>query len=223
MSSEDQPVLAMDDRILEELARRGITQAVHFTTRRGLVGIFSTGLLQARQHLSTDDYLEHIYRPNAHIRREGKEYFRYVNLSLTQPNQRFFGISQGWHASEDDLFWAVLHLDARIAAHPGVLFAPGNMAYDGIHPKGGHVGLVDLFADPYNDGFGRRKRRAPGRASNLPSNPQAEVLYPDRIPTSYVDGVVVASEEDAASVHAIVGVVGHPEVEVIVDHGLLEA
>lgn len=217
---ERTPAHGVDPAVQSFVSERGITELLHFTTRRGLVGILAQGRLQARAHLETDDYLEHVYRPNSNYRRERSEFWRYVNLSITQVNGRFFSISRGWHANEADLFWAVLSFAPVAMAHEGVLFSTSNMAYEGVEPAPGVEGLRALFADPAHDGFGRYMRRPSGKPGNEATASQAEVLYPDAVSTDLLQRIYVADDMAAASVEAIVGSVGHDDVEVLVQPGL---
>lgn len=203
------------DEITAMIAARQINEVLHFTTRRGLVGAFAQGYVQAREHLSSDDYLEHVYQPNSNYRREAREFWRYVNLSITDVNDRFFHISRGWHASESDLFWAVLVFEPTILTHEGVLFATGNMAYPGVEPEGGSSGFRAVFADVVAAGYARYTRRSSGTTDNRPTERQAEVLYPDRVSTTYIREVRVANDLDAASAESIVCAVGHDDVGVV--------
>ncbi|NHA68767.1 DarT ssDNA thymidine ADP-ribosyltransferase family protein [Phycicoccus flavus] len=216
MSADQAP----DGRFAVELTRRGIEDVLHFTTSHGLLGILTLRELRARAHLASDDYLEHVYRPNAASRYEAPVYWRYVNMSVTDVNGRFFGISQRWHAREDGLFWAILHFDPAILAHPDVLFSPGNMGYQGMTPAAGFDGFTSLFAGRVPYGYGKTVTRPADRSVGLPTNPQAEVLYPDQVSTEFLTRVTVADDDFAASVEAIVGAIDHPEVDVVVDSDL---
>jgi hypothetical protein len=195
---------------------RKITEVVHFTTNRGLLGILVQRLCTARALLAQDEYLESIYHENTKRRREDPKYWSYVNLSISEPNHRFLRISsEDWWANED-LFWAVLSFDPVIMTHPGVLFAPGNMGYEGITPVEGVPGAEALFADRVPKGFKKTMPRW-DRAPHLPTNPQAEVLYPQAVSTRYLQRIYVLTDEDAAKAEAIVSVSGHDEVDIIVD------
>lgn len=198
------------------IQERKITELVHFTTNRGLLGILVQRLCRARALLSEDQYLESIYHQNTKIRREAPQYWSYVNLSISEPNHRFLRISsEDWWANED-LFWAVLSFDPVIMTHPGVLFAPGNMGYDGITPVEGLPGAEALFADRVPKGFSKTMLRH-DRAPQLPTNPQAEVLYPQAVSTQHLQHIYVLTDEDAANAEAIVSASGHDEVDISVD------
>ncbi|GAA4341123.1 hypothetical protein GCM10023086_77210 [Streptomyces venetus] len=198
------------------IQKRKITEVVHFTTNRGLLGILVQRLCKARALLAKDEYLESIYHENTKWRREDPKYWSYVNLSISEPNHRFLRISsEDWWANED-LFWAVLSFDPVIMTHPDVLFAPGNMGYEGITPVEGLPGAEALFADRVPKGFYKTMPRW-DRAPHLPTNPQAEVLYPQAVATRHLQRIYVLTDEDAAKAEAIVSVSGHDEVDIIVD------
>jgi hypothetical protein len=198
------------------IQERKITEVVHFTTNRGLLGILVQRLCKARALLAKDEYLESIYHENTKWRREDPKYWSYVNLSISEANHRFLRISsEDWWANED-LFWAVLSFDPVIMTHPGVLFAPGNMGYEGITPVEGLPGAEALFADRVPKGFKKTMPRW-DRALHLPTNPQAEVLYPQAVSTRHLRRIYVLTDEDAAKAEAIVSVSGPDEVDIIVD------
>lgn len=215
---------AHDPRVLAPVvtsaAERGITQVLHFTTSRGLVGILAKRAVLARSHLTEDLYLEHIYRPNASNRYEAPKYQRYVNMSITRVNERFFSISRNWHKSDPYLHWAVLSFAPDIIGHEGVLFATSNMMHDGVVPQPDTVGFNALFANPAHDGYGRNRPRHPGLSDSESTNNQAELLYPDCLSTTYLRRVYVDTEDDAANVEGIVGVLDHDGLEVVVEPGM---
>lgn len=219
-TTEPSPPVSDGDRHAEGISaliqERKITEVVHFTTNRGLLGILVQRLCKARALLAQDQYLESIYHQNTKIRREAPQYWSYVNLSISEPNHRFLRISsQDWWANED-LFWAVLSFDPVIMTQPGVLFAPGNMGYTGIIPVEGLPGAEALFADRVPAGFNKTMPRR-DRAPELPTNPQAEVLYPQAVSSEHLQRIYVLTDEDAAKAEAIVSVSGHDEVDIIVD------
>lgn len=208
---------ASDPAIVAATQERKITQVVHFTTNQGLLGILVEQLLQARALLDKDKYLESIYHQNSKFRREAPQYWSYVNLSISRANYRFLGISTDKWWADSDLFWAVLSFDPEIMAHSGVLFAPTNMGYEGIEPIPGVEGLQALFAERVPAGWGRQTYRTRRFTDDLPTCPQAEVLYPQAVPTSFLRRVSVMNAEDAAKAHGIVSVSGHDEIDIIVD------
>src|SRR5437899_1547768 len=90
------------------IAERQIRQVLHFTTDRGLVGILASRAVKPRKRLSTDKYLEHIYKPNCENRIRDSAWHDYVNLSIETINAHLFGISSGnWHRDLDG-WWCIL-------------------------------------------------------------------------------------------------------------------
>src|SRR6266511_5391085 len=93
--------------ILQLIERRGITEVLHFTTSKGLLGILYSRLVLPRRRLPRNKLVEHVYMVNAEVRYD-PEWTDYVNLSIAQINTRFFDIaSRKWHRDKD-LWWCIL-------------------------------------------------------------------------------------------------------------------
>jgi hypothetical protein len=179
------------------IKNRGITELLHFTTNNGVVGSLAKGAVLSRHRLPQDQYLEHILRVNAVTRPEESESFDksknwldYVNLSISEINSRYFGVSNKWHQSKD-LWWAILAFDSVLMTHSDVVFATTNNSYDQCLRKDGAQGLERLFSDVI-------RRKSPnwsvsrgGRAPNLPTCEQAEVLYPGAVSCSFLRRIYV--------------------------------
>lgn len=193
-------------RIVQE---RGIEEVLHFTTNSGLVGIFAARALKARRRLSSDKYLEHIYRGNCPDRSRDTAWHDYVSLSISSINGHLFNISSGkWH-KEMDGWWCVLSFIPTILEHDGVYFTTTNNAYDpqygGCVVRGtGPEGLNRLFAD--------RIRQWPTKSviircsdtpNNQPTCKQAEVLYPGQIGLEFLQNVYVKDDSHIAEIHGI--------------------
>src|SRR3954469_23794344 len=100
--------------ISEEVKRRGISEVLHFTTNRGLVGILATEKLLSRRRLKEEDYLQFILHNNALVRQEelphfdkSQDWLDFVNLSISEINSSYFGFSGNW-AHNQDLWWCIL-------------------------------------------------------------------------------------------------------------------
>lgn len=180
---------------------RGITEVLHFTTNRGLVGILCSSALKSRYMLPSDKYLEHILHVNAAVRPEASELFdksdnwlNYVNLSISEINRRYFEFSQNWHTT-GDVWWVILSFDAVVMTHENVVFTTTNNSYDMCTRERGAVGLDAVFAS-------RIERKSPSwhvcrswRTAELPTCEQAEVLYPTEVSTKFLRRVYVREEE----------------------------
>lgn len=113
--------------ILAAAEERGVQNVVHFTTNAGLVGILASGAVKSRERLPDDKHLEHVYQPNALIRKD-TPWLDYVNLSIERINRWMFDSSTAWHATEGK-FWVVLSFAPDILAHRGVVFTTTNNIY----------------------------------------------------------------------------------------------
>ncbi|AXQ96321.1 DUF4433 domain-containing protein (plasmid) [Cereibacter azotoformans] len=188
------------------IQERGITEVLHFTTNRGLVGSLASQSLLSRSLLGQSAYLSHVLQLNSQNRPEESEFFdktedwlRFVNLSVSEINRRFFEFSLRWHTN-DDVWWCILSFSPDIMTHDGVWFATTNNGYDGCERRQGEQGFDALFAPRI-----RRKARGAngqpwdvrrhGRSDNLPTCEQAEVLYPERVSLDYLNRVYVQNAE----------------------------
>ncbi len=208
--------------IANEVQRRNITEVVHFTTNRGIVGILASGQLLSRRRLPQEKLLEHILFPNAVIRPEESEFFDtstdwldYINLSISEINHRFFTVSQRWHRDKD-IWWVIASFDPAILSHEGVFFATTNNKYQFCRRRDGVEGFQALF--------GPRIARLPNwtayranRGPNLTTCEQAEVLYPRQLSTGHLKRVYVSRDEDYDCVRAWLREFGKQSVEVIND------
>jgi hypothetical protein len=187
--------------IEEAIRQRGITEVLHFTTNRGLVGSLAKSALLSRRALPSDDYLEHVLHPNAHQRPEEsamfdkrEDWLDFVNLSVSEINRRFFNVSERWH-QDASVWWVILSFDAAIMTHRGVYFATTNNGYTLCNRAAGIEGFEKLFSSPVQ----RKPNWAVSRYSRpqtLPTCEQAEVLYPERVSIEYLRRIYVRTEDE---------------------------
>ncbi|MBK0868313.1 DUF4433 domain-containing protein [Saccharopolyspora sp. HNM0986] len=184
-----------DPAIATMAALRGIHEVLHFTTNRGLLGIFATGGVSARDLLYTDDYIEHIYTPNCAERLKDADWTGYVNLSIGRVNTQLFKKSERWHTI-DDVYWVVLAFDAELLAHRNVYFATTNNIYPCVKRDTGASGLAALYDRVIEWGYYKTKiERKPTMPTSFPTDPQAEVLYPKQVPLDYLRRIYVREPE----------------------------
>jgi len=179
-----------------EYARdRGITEVLHFTTNRGLLGILSTGEVFSRKALEAAGKLEPIRLLNCRDRSKDAAWIDWVNLSISQVNKWMLNRSRSWHQDEDGVWWAVLAFDVAILDHTDVWFTTTNNTYPVVRRGQGVEGLADMFTDPMPWGwYGYRKNRR-HRAANQPTCEQAEVLYPKTLSLEALTAIYVAEPE----------------------------
>jgi hypothetical protein len=208
--------------VAAEVARRGITEVLHFTSNRGLVGILASGELLSRRRLNRDDYLQVILHKNSAIRPEDSPFFDksadwldFVNLSISDINSYFFRTSERWHRAKD-IWWVIAAFDPVIMTHEGVHFATTNNKYDYCRREKGIAGLRALFGNRIrrlNTWFADRK----GRPDSHPTCEQAEVLYPGAVPTRYLRKIYVRDVQDCDRVRGWLREFSVDNVQVVVD------
>ncbi|CAB3791420.1 DarT ssDNA thymidine ADP-ribosyltransferase family protein [Paraburkholderia caffeinilytica] len=199
--------------VADQIAARGITDLVHFTTNVGLIGIVSTGKLLPRSSLSDELTLEYILRVNSKFRRD-TAWLDHVNLSISRINHTFFEQSEAWH---NDVFWVLLSFDATLMTHDGVYFTTTNNIYPACR-RGDDVTAFDaMFADEVPARYSQRIRRALTHPLGWTTCPQAEVLYPGAVSLEHLKAIYVRTEDEEHVVHAILAAVGEPNLPVILD------
>ncbi|MBB4152760.1 hypothetical protein GGQ80_000636 [Sphingomonas jinjuensis] len=203
------------------LVSRGISELLHFTTNRGIVGTLASGALLSRYKLPEEKYLKHILHVNAANRPEAGAFFDksenwldFVNLSISEINNRYFQVSQRWHLGAD-VWWGILSFDAVIATHPGVVFGTTNNSYDRCIRAGGAAGLNALFGPLIG-------RKSPNwsvtrglRGPALPTCEQAEVLYPTAVPAEFLRRIYVREGDHHDAVSGWLAEFGFDAVEVV--------
>ncbi len=201
------------DEIVE---RRGISEVLHFTTNKGLVGIMFKRKVLSRERLQEEDTLEYIFTKNV-IFRKDRAYLDYVNLSISEINSKFFEIaSNRWHR-EKDLWWCILSFLPEVLSHEGVIFTTTNNMYTDVKRTSGPEGLEAMFDDrilQYNAVWVHRAEEKP---LWLPTCEQAEVLYPKELFTRYLKRIYVVGNEDMDDIKGQIAAVQHPDIEVIKD------
>lgn len=181
----------MTSTIRELAKRRQISRLCHFTPSRNLAHIVASeeGVL-ASCHLEEGERA--LFNPTDRDRLDG--YRDHVCCSVQYPNGWYFRKAR----QRETLFrdWVVLLLDPRYLWLPGTKFCPRNAAAArGDLIREGPEAFEALFAQVV-DGA-RTFRRGPRHPESLPTDEQAEVLIPDRVRLSDLQGVVVRDDPQA--------------------------
>ena len=190
------------DELADEIQARGVTEVLHFTTHKGLVGTLDTGALLSRADLLSEGRLESIRLLNCK-RRSDEPWIDFINLSISNVNKWMFDTSERWH-QQDDVWWAVLAFEPEILTHDGVLFTTTNNIYPATRRAEGAEGFRAIFADEVRGRYEERWRRDENYASANPTDPQAEVLYPNRLSLDYLKAVYVPEQHRLDDVAGIV-------------------
>ena len=182
--------------------KRGITDVVHFTTNNGVLGVLASGVAKSRKRLPDDEYLEHVYMPNARHRTRDKEWLDYVNLSIQRINDQMFRPSQRWHAHKG-VAWVALSFNPEILSHPGVVFTTTNNIYTGCRRAEGLEGFSRMFASRIVRWNGNVVQRRSGTPPDFPTDRQAEVLYPGELSIEYLQRIDVQTEKTLYDIHGM--------------------
>jgi hypothetical protein len=196
-----QPNSPSDATVASIANERGIEEVLHFTTNKGLLGIFATGKLLSRDRLPKEKYIEHIYTPNCENRLKDAEWTDYINMSIARVNGSMLGVSENWHSTED-LWWVVLSFECSILSDEGVYFTTTNNTYTRcVRRATGAKGLNALFAETVEWGwYGSRHRRRPSTPASWTTDVQAEVLYPGELSLDRLQAIYVREEEHVDTV-----------------------
>ncbi|GAA5151728.1 hypothetical protein GCM10023321_19260 [Pseudonocardia eucalypti] len=199
-----QSARSTDPQLAAYLAQRNITEVLHFTTNKGLLGIFASGEVLSRDRLEENKYIEHIRTFNCADRLKDANWTDYVNLSISRVNGRMLGVSENWHG-EEELWWVVLSFDASLLVRPSIYFTTTNNTYTACVRRGvGVGGLAALFAPTVEWGwYGSRIARPPDLPTYYTTDPQAEVLYPRAVPVTYLRKVYVRDPENIDYVRSL--------------------
>ena len=156
------------------------------------MGILAAGAVKSRKRLPDDRYLEHVYRPNAALRKD-VAWLDYVNLSISRINDWMFERSARWHAAEDNP-WVAFVFSREVLGHAGVVFTTTNNIYPTCERAEGLEGFERLFSEPVVGRYSTVHRRQ-GKQSNWPIDRQAEVLYPGEVSCALLQRIDVQREE----------------------------
>lgn len=205
------------------IQQRGISEILHFTTNRGVIGTLATGGLLSRHLLPQEKYLQHVLHVNAASRPESlrdfdksQNWLDYVNLSISEINRHYFVCSSRWH-KDSDMWWGILAFDAAIMTHEGVFFATTNNAYEPLCIREpGDDGLARLFQDLVQRKSGWTVSRR-GRPAHLTTCEQAEVLYPQRVSVESLRRIYVQEGEHQDQARGWLAEFGLRHIDVVIN------
>jgi hypothetical protein len=200
----------------EVIQKREISELLHFTTLKGLLGVLGSKKILSREFLKQEDLLEHIANFNTpKVMDKGWE--GYVNISISEINRRLFDISiNKWDMGKNK--WVILGITPEIMKHEGVIFATTNNGYTGVSRDQGADGLEALFAPKvriYNTG--QSEHRGERHSSHNPTCPQAEVLYPKELQTCHLTHIYVMEDEDREDINGYFEFTSHPKIDLMTD------
>lgn len=179
--------------LADEVAARGIRRLCHFTPSRNLAHVLADGEgLLATRCLQDDE--RKIVNATDLKRMDGHP--GHICCSIEFPNAHYFRRARAGEILFKD--WVVVLIDPSVLLLDGVRFCPCNAATgSGKHIQDGLVGFNALFAPRVDGGSGRSFTRSSTRSKAVPTDMQAEVLIPDRVPIGKITAIAVRSEEQA--------------------------
>lgn len=151
----------------------------------------SLGIL-ATTHLKADERA--LYNATDLARLDGHE--DHICCSIEYPNAWYFDRAK----DREPLFrdWVVLLIEPRYLWEDGTRFCPRNAANAFGRDVGeGIDAFRALFAISVSGAYGKRYNRDPAHLPFCPTDEQAEILIPDRVPIQDLVGVVVSNESQA--------------------------
>lgn len=204
-TAEEIESLSEHPDVVTEAQSRGINQVVHFTTLSGATGTLASRAVKSRRRLRRDQYLEHVYTPNARHRRD-EQRVDYINLSIQRINEWMFQHSERWHAEEGNP-WVILSFHPRILSHRGVVFTTTNNIYSTCQRAEGLDGFSRMFADMIVNYDGTVCDRT-NKPAAWPTDRQAEVLYPGELSCTHLQRIDVQVEDSLDTISGILGALG---------------
>jgi hypothetical protein len=193
---------------IEEQARqRQITRLCHLTPARNLLHIVCEEALRSTKELSADERAA--FEPQDLERLDGHP--GHICCSIEYPNIWYLRSRRRVATPLQKLFpdWVCLLIDPSYLWTAGTLMCHRNAAAShGAYVASGLAAFDALFADPVISSRGPIGRD--DKPDSCPTDDQAEVLIPRRIPLEHANCVVVADDAQARKVYAGLELVGAP-------------
>jgi hypothetical protein len=186
----------------DEIAERGITRLVHFTSTENLLSIFHEKKILSRSRLESEnvsyqDTLD-LMDFNDGLRYDDKSY---INLSIEHPNVKLFNAFKRNAKENIYIYWCVITLDTSLIYQENTLFSVTNAANGAnkSYINGSLNTFRAMFAPAlqittsYNSSILSRQN---GLLAKYPTDIQAEVLAKDEIDVSFIKNIYFPSEEE---------------------------
>jgi hypothetical protein len=193
---------------------RGIEEILHFTTDKGVLGSIRKQQLLSRARVQDDPDLAFIFQ-DVWPRRD-LAWIDYVSLSISRINRQLYDKAA---RNLPERWWAIMSFGLEILDHDDVWFTTTNNVYDDVCARGTGVdGFEALFGPRIPWGYhGSVKLRPAGHPPELPTDEQAEMLYPGAVPLQCLRVVYVQDEQRRALIRAWCDVLDRPEPPVEVE------
>lgn len=190
---------------------REISQILHYTSNKGMMGLVCQGALLSRKRVANDPELAFIFQSVWPIK--APRWVDHISMSVSQINLDLY---QRSCSNYPQFWWAVLSFTPDILGDEGVWFTTTNNAYEDTCARGqGLDGLEAMFAPrvPYGY-YGSVAQRPDGRPDQYPTHRAAEVLYPGALTLVHLQAVYVREAQHRRLISAWCAAYGHPPLPV---------
>lgn len=190
---------------------REISQILHYTSNKGMMGLVCQGALLSRKRVANDPELAFIFQSIWPIK--APRWVDHISMSVSQINLDLY---QRSCSNCPQFWWAVLSFTPDILDDEGVWFTTTNNAYEATCARGqGLDGLEAMFGPtvPYGH-YGSVAQRPAGRPDQYPTHRAAEVLYPGALTFDHLQAVYVREAQHRRLISAWCAAYGHPPLPV---------
>jgi hypothetical protein len=192
---------------------RGVTEILHYTSERGVMGSVMKGALLSREQVENDPDVAFVFE--GIWGRKDHEWLDHISLSISRVNLDLFERSRRHFP---DYWWAIMSFGVEILDHDGVWFTTTNNVYPCCKRGQGADGFEALFGPSIEWGrYGSRRMRSATCPDAWPTDRAAEVLYPTRIPLELLQRVYVPGKQHRRLVNAWCEAFDKPELPLEVD------
>ena len=151
--------------VADRARERGITEILHYTSERGVMGSIMRRALLSRQQVEGDPDVAFIFE--GIWERRDPEWVDHISLSVSRVNLDLFQRSR---KNFPDYWWAVMSFSVEILDHPGVWFTTTNNVYPPCERGQGLEGFEAMFSTPIEWGYhGSRRYRNDGMSDAWPT------------------------------------------------------
>lgn len=200
--------------VVERARERGVSQILHYTSNKGMMGLICRGALLSRLRVADDSELAFIFQTIWPVK--APRWVDHISMSISKINLDLF---QRSCSNYPQFWWAVLSFTPDILDHDGVWFTTTNNAYEDTCERGqGLDGFEAMFAArvPYGH-YGSIAHRDPARPDAYPTHRAAEVLYPGALTFEHLQAVYVLEAQHRRLIGAWCSAYGHPSLPVRID------
>ena len=184
--------------VAERARERGVTEIVHYTSQKGVMGTILKGALLSRKRVEADADVDYVFE--GIWERKDPQWVDHISLSISRVNFDLFRRSRD---NFPDYWWAILSFAPEALDDEGVWFTTTNNIYPPCCRGQGIDGFEAMFSEPVEWGYyGSKKWRQDGMSDAWPTDRAAEVLYPGSISLDHLETIYVPGKQHRRLVQA---------------------